>query len=123
MIDISYYIEEMRDFLTENRKRTIIICALLIFMALSAVILLMQAMPPAKKKKAQTEQKKLVLTEELMPPLGPEVPDGYVTSREPKAKWTEEEAAEWFTVPDEIELKKLGDANDRIVNDITGAAP
>ena len=121
MIDVSYYIEEIRDFLAENRKRTIAICALLIFMALSAVILLMQTMPSAKR--AQTEQKKLVLTEELMPPLGPEVPDGYGTSREPREKWTEEEAAEWFTMPDEIELKKLGDANDRIINDITGAAP
>ena len=35
----------------------------------------------------------------------------------------EKEIEKWFTLPDENEVEKLGDSNDRIINDIIGAAP
>ena len=43
--------------------------------------------------------------------------------RQKKEKWSEEEANEWFTVPDETEIEKLSQSNDKIVKDIIGAAP
>ncbi len=45
------------------------------------------------------------------------------SQQEKKEKWSEEEANEWFTVPDETEIEKLSQSNDKIVKDIIGAAP
>jgi hypothetical protein len=74
-------------------------------------------------KKTAIDPKKLVIDQPLLVPDGPAVPNGYITSRTPAKSWTEKDIEQWFTEPDKEEVEKLGDANDRIINEIIGAAP
>lgn len=64
-----------------------------------------------------------MLDQPLLVPDGPAVPNGYVTSRQTEKHWSDEDVEQWFTEPDREEVEKLGDANDRIINEIIGAAP
>ncbi len=47
----------------------------------------------------------------------------YYFSRTGKEKWDDEEFDRWFTEPDEKTIKLLEEANDSVVDEITGAAP
>lgn len=122
MIDFSNIVSDVQDYLTENRRRVIAMCALLVFMAVSALVILSRSMPPSVKVKKKP-QRTLVLDETLVAPKGPEAPDGYITARKTKEKWSQEEIDEWLTEPDSVELDKLAAANDRIIEEILGAAP
>ena len=93
-------------------------------MLFSAIIALVAGSAKAKNsEKNPPEEKKLVLDQPLMIPPSPSIPDGYITTRKTEKKWSEKEIEKWFTLPDENEVEKLGDSNDRIINDIIGAAP
>lgn len=120
MIDIKETVEKLQDFLEENRQKSLIVCGLLLFICLLALLGI--AKGSSKSKKTEAEQK-FVLEHELLVPAGPEIPDGYVTTRKTEKVWSEEEIQKWFTLPDETEVQKLADSNDRIVQDIIGAAP
>ena len=76
-----------------------------------------------KKETKVTNQKNLVIDQELLLPNELTINNKYTHVRQKKEKWSEEEANEWFTVPDETEIEKLSQANDKIVKDIIGAAP
>ena len=122
MIDFSGIISDIQDYFSQNKKRTLVLCAILVFMTVSAIVILSRTMPvPGKEKKKA--QRTLVLDESLVPPKGPEIPDGYITARTTKDKWDDEEIKEWFTEPDKAELDNLASSNDRIIEDIIGAAP
>ena len=122
MININEAIDKIQDFLEEDKRRTIIICLCLILMCLCAVLALCLS-SSGTKNKSKVEEKKLILDQPLLVPDGPSIPDGYITSRKTEKNWSEEEIEKWFTLPDEGEVEKLGDTNDRIVQDIIGAAP
>ena len=123
MIDFQQISETIRNFLQKNARNTVILCAILIFMVSAAIIALCAAgSKPQKSKKAADEQK-LVLEQPLLVPPGPSVPDGYITTRKTEKKWSEKEIEKWFTLPDNAELEKLGESNDKIINEIIGAAP
>ena len=49
--------------------------------------------------------------------------DDYYFSRVTGEKWSNEERNRWFTIPDESNLYKLGEANDAISDAILEAAP
>ena len=124
MVDFRQFFRKIQDFLQDNAKKTIIFCALLIFMLFSAIIALVAGSSKTKNSAKKTpEEKKLVLDQPLMIPPSPSIPDGYITTRKTEKKWPEKEIEKWFTLPDENEVEKLGDSNDRIINDIIGAAP
>ena len=112
----------MQDYFTENRRRVIVICAALVFMTISALVILTRSMPLSVKVKKKP-QRTLVLDQTLVPLKGPEAPDGYITTRKTQEKWSQQEIDEWFTEPDSTELDKLAAANDRIIEEILGAAP
>lgn len=122
MIDFSNIVSDMQDYFTENRRRVIVICAALVFMTISALVILTRSMPPSIKVKKKP-QRTLVLDQTLVPLKGPEAPDGYITTRKTQEKWSQQEIDEWFTEPDSMELDKLAAANDRIIEEILGAAP
>lgn len=122
MIDFSDVVSEIQDYLSQNKKRTLVLCTLLIFMTVSAIVILSRSMPTSVKEKKKP-QRSLVLDESLVPPKGPEVPDGYITARRTADKWNAEEINKWFTEPDKAELDNLASSNDRIIEDIIGAAP
>lgn len=111
--------EKIKDFVTEN-KFTSLCIGLLFLVILVALILLGVA---GSKPKTKVYQRPLTITEDILIPPSPAVPDGYNTWRNTKDSWTNEEIEEWFTIPGQKELEDLSKANDRIINEITGAAP
>lgn len=123
MIDFQQISENMQNFLQENAKKTIIVCAILILMVLGAIVALCAGSQKTAKNQKNVEEQKLVLDQPLLVPSAPSVPDGYITTRKTGKKWPQKEIEKWFTLPDESEVEKLGDSNDRIINDIIGAAP
>lgn len=123
-MDFSTLVEKFRYLIEENRKQTIFVCSVLIFMTLCGFfILLLSTSQQEKKETKVTNQKNLVIDQELLLPNELTINNKYTQVRQKKEKWSEEEANEWFTVPDETEIEKLSQSNDKIVKDIIGAAP
>lgn len=123
MIDFQQISEKIQNFLQKNARNTVIVCVLLIFMVSAAIIALCATKPNQKKQAKTADEQKLVLEQPLLVPPGPSVPDGYITTRKTEKKWSEKEIEKWFTLPDKAELEKLGESNDKIINEIIGAAP
>ena len=65
----------------------------------------------------------MIINQDILLPNETILENKYTQVRQKKDKWTEEEANTWFTIPDETEIEKLGQSNDKIINDIIGAAP
>lgn len=126
-MDFSTLVEKFRYLIEENKKQTIFVCSILIFMTLCGFfVLLLSTSQQEKKEKKETKvinQKNLVIDQELLIPNELTINNKYTHVRQKKEKWSEEEANEWFTVPDETEIEKLSQSNDKIVKDIIGAAP
>jgi len=113
--------EKARKFYEENKKLSIIILSLVALLLLCLILLI--AIAGKKKEPEVIPGTVLELTDPLVVPDGPELPKDYTSSRTPKDKWTEEDAEEWFTVPSQNEIDSLSKANDKLINEITGAAP
>ncbi len=113
--------------ISENKKGTVIIGGLLLFLCLSALILFLgQTFSFSSKPKAaapKTPEAPLVLSQPLMIPEGPVLPQGYVESRIPRQNWRQDAVTEWFTVPDQKTIDDLEKANDTFITDIVGSAP
>lgn len=123
-MDFSTLVEKFRYLIEENRKQTIFVCSVLIFMTLCGFFILLLSTSQQEKKETKViNQKNLVMDQELLLPNELTINNKYTHVRQKKEKWSEEEANEWFTVPDETEIEKLSQANDKIVKDIIGAAP
>lgn len=86
-------------------------------------VLLLSTAQQEKKETKVINQKNLEIDQELLIPNELTINNKYTHVREKKEKWSEEEANEWFTIPDETEIEKLSQSNDKIVNEIIGAAP
>ncbi len=124
MFDIKESLQNILDLLKKDSKKTLIACSILIFLCICAIIALAVGNANQKKlPKKITEEQKLVLDEPLLVPSAPGISDEYITTRKTEKNWNENEIEKWFTLPDENEVQKLGDSNDRIIQDIIGAAP
>ena len=113
--------EKLREFYEENKLLSYIIMGLVALLLLCIILLI--AMSGKKKEPEVVPGTVLELTEPLVIPDGPELPKDYTASRTPKDKWSEEDAQEWFTIPSQKEIDSLSNANDNLINEITGAAP
>lgn len=123
-MDFSTLVEKFRYLIEENKKQTIFVCSILIFMTLCGFFILLLSTSQQEKKETKViNQKNLVIDQELLIPNELTINNKYTHVRQKKEKWSEEEANEWFTVPDETEIEKLSQSNDKIVKDIIGAAP
>lgn len=123
-MDFSTLVEKFRYLIDENKKQTIFVCSILIFMTLCGFFVLLLSTSQQEKKETKViNQKNLVIDQELLIPNELTINNKYTHVRQKKEKWSEEEANEWFTVPDETEIEKLSQSNDKIVKDIIGAAP
>lgn len=111
--------EKVRDYALENTMISACVAALFLVIII-AIILLCAAL---KKTEEVKYERPVTLTEEMLIPPSPAMLDGYNPSRVTKEAWTKEESEEWFTVPGKKELDDLSRANDKIINEITGAAP
>jgi hypothetical protein len=123
-MDFSTLVEKFRYLIEENKKQTIFVCSILIFMTLCGFFVLLLSTSQQEKKETKViNQKNLVIDQELLIPNELTINNKYTHVRQKKEKWSEEEANEWFTIPDETEIEKLSQSNDKIVKDIIGAAP
>lgn len=123
-MDFSTLVEKFRYLIEENKKQTIFVCSILIFMTLCGFFVLLLSTSQQEKKETKViNQKNLVIDQELLIPNELTINNKYTHVRQKKEKWSEEEANEWFTVPDKTEIEKLSQSNDKIVKDIIGAAP
>ena len=123
-MDFSTLVENFRYLIEENKKQTIFVCSILIFMTLCGFFVLLLSTSQQEKKETKViNQKNLVIDQELLIPNELTINNKYTHVRQKKEKWSEEEANEWFTIPDETEIEKLSQSNDKIVKDIIGAAP
>ena len=123
-MDFSTLVEKFRYLIEENKKQTIFVCSILIFMTLCGFFILLLSTSQQEKKETKViNQKNIVIDQELLIPNELTINNKYTHVREKKEKWSEEEANDWFTVPDETEIEKLSQSNDKIVKDIIGAAP
>ena len=106
----------------DNKKVFFLLVSLCFIIFLCIVLLIFM---PKKKKESQNSyiENNLELSEKLLIPNGPELPKDYTFSRKTKEKWTEEEAQVWFTEPSQKDIDSLSKSNDKMINEITGAAP
>ena len=106
----------------DNKKVFFLLVSLCFIIFLCIVLLIFI---PKEKKESQnsTIQNHLELSEKLLIPNGPELPKDYTFSRKTKEKWTEQEAQVWFTEPSQKDIDSLSKSNDKMINEITGAAP
>lgn len=106
----------------DNKKVFFLLLSLCFIIFLCIVLLIFI---PKEKKESQnsTIQNHLELSEKLLIPNGPELPKDYTFSRKTKEKWTEEEAQVWFSEPSQKDIDSLSKSNDKMINEITGAAP
>lgn len=123
-MDFSTLVENFRCLIEENKKQTIFVCSILIFMTVCGFFILLLSISQQEKKETKViNQQKFEIDQELLLPNELTLNNKYTHVRPKKEKWSEEEANEWFTIPDETEIEKLSQANDKIVKDIIGAAP
>lgn len=131
MIDFSEFtdrfsagIDNIKETLAGNKKMAITVMAILIVMTISAVVILVIAAGNKTATTVATEtERQFNATQTLVVPPSPVVTEGYIYSRDRHGKWTEKDAETWFTMPTQNTIDELAGANDRIANEITGAAP
>lgn len=106
-----------------DNKKVFFLLAGLFFVIFLCIILLIFI--PKDKKESQNVyvENHLELSEKPLIPNGPELPKDYTFSRKEKEKWTEEEAQVWFTEPSQKDIDSLSKSNDKMINEIIGAAP
>jgi hypothetical protein len=122
MFDKDAFFENIKELFTGERKAAAYVSCVLILMTCTAltVFIVQKAKKPAV---IQNTERELVADQKLLIPDGPETQKGYITARRTKDKWDDADAERWLTLPSKKELDDLGRANDRMVLDITGAAP
>lgn len=106
----------------DNKKVFFLLVSLCFIIFLCIVLLIFI---PKEKKESQNSyiENNLELSEKPLIPNGPELPKDYTFSRKEKEKWTEEEAQVWFTEPSQKDIDSLSKSNDKMINEIIGAAP
>ena len=114
--------EKIQTFIEENSRLTATVIALFVLLVLGGLLAL--AFQRSRDKKPRTlPREDFTKREEFFPPQQAALTDDYYFSRVSGEKWSNEERDRWFTVPDESNLKKLGEANDAITDTILEAAP
>lgn len=120
MIDFEELKEKLFELFHKKPLSASILSIILLFFLIAMTVIYIQSSKPKQKTYKKTD---IVLDSTPLLPEGPDIEKNYYPERTTKTEWTQEEIEEWFTKPDSTLLKELERANDRIVNEITGAAP
>ena len=120
MWDFDELKEKLDSFIHENPFLAGISGLILFFFLAAMVIVFIQSGKP--KPQAQAKQETLQKLSP-MPPEPPEIEKDYYQSRKTENLWSDEELNQWYSEPDSDLLKELQAANDKIIEEITGAAP
>lgn len=74
---------------------------------------------PFKSNVADTIPKKVVITDFILPAPGGEwLSRSWLYSRSPLGKWTDQDIAPYWTEPSQLQIMRLPQDNDRLINDI-----
>ena len=121
-MDIDFYEikENIADYVREKPHVFLIIALICLLFVLGLVILFIQSSPP---KVQEQEIEEFVADEQIMSPNEPIIEKDYYPFRTTENKWSDEELNTFFTYPDAKAVSQLESVNDKIVDDITGAAP
>lgn len=122
MIDFDTIKENSTEFAHENPIRAAVI-ALVVFLFMAGIVILLIQTAPEKKARAPQQQEHFTETFPLLIPESPDIEKEYYYSRTTENQWDKTETNSWFTFPDEELIHKTELENDRIIKDITGAAP
>ena len=115
--------KNLQNFLRENTKITTGITILLIALAVFAFA---SGIFQEKKKQDIFIFPKQILfsaVEDFFPPKEDSLTEDYYFSREQNATWSKDEFDRWFSVPSKENVEALGKSNEKIANEILGAAP
>ncbi len=109
----------------ENKKMFYIFAALIFFILFCVFLLIFIPKNKQKESKQDTSysQERSELSEKPFIPNGPELPKDYTYSRQTKEKWEKEDAEPWFTIPSQKDIDSLSKSNEKMINEIIGAAP
>ncbi|WP_407428410.1 hypothetical protein [Treponema sp.] len=113
--------EAVSDFAHE-KPFLLTVIAIIVLLFFSGLIILMIQTTPAKKLDYQ-QPEPFVQDSPVLIPDSPDIEKEYYSSRITENQWSKEEVNRWFTYPDEDSMSELEKANDRIIKDITEAAP
>lgn len=126
--------EKIKNFFSTSSKLTLSLLGIICFLVLSAIIISIVGLNLNSKNKnkanissflsSQEEDfSQFVQVENFINPQSKTFTQNYYFSRDLRQKWNEQELNEWFTVPNEENIKSLSESNDKIINNIIGAAP
>lgn len=115
----------IEDFIKQNSKITFVILCIFIFLSLASIFILIGNgnIKNGKTKYAELPEEVFSKKEEFLPPADIKMTEDYYFSRITEDKWTEDELNRWFSMPNDTNLKALEDANDKLIDKITEAAP
>jgi len=123
-------IENIKDtvsnFVHDNTKMIVAIVSIILLLVSSTIIVgIVQCSqtPKTVKPVVIAPDNSYTLVDDLYKPESKPLTEDYYLSREQKDNWSEEEFNQWFTLPDDTILDDLSDANNKIIEKITGAAP
>ena len=113
----------IKKFICSSSKLTLTLLGIAVFLVASALIILIANSKPKKKTAKPLSTKNFTQTEEFFKPKNLTFTKDYYFYREGNEIWSEEQVDEWFSTPDEKTVEELSNSNDKIVDDIIGAAP
>lgn len=113
--------KEELSYKLEGASKSVFIALGCLFLLIILLLLLLinQCTTPPRVKIMETFE----IKDDYVFPESINMTDDYYFSREDKDSWSQEEVDEWFKEPDYESIKELSDANNKIINDIIGAAP
>ncbi len=120
MLDFDDIKETVSTFFYEKPVLARITLIILCFFLVAMIIIFVQSSP---EKQKSYEKNTIILEAAPEIPQGPQIEKDYYQTRNTQSSWTEDEIKKYYTEPDFKMLKELEIANDKIVSDITGAAP
>jgi hypothetical protein len=118
--DISFF-----NFVRERKPAAIIILLLILLFAAGSILFIIRTIHVLQKTTVSNEAPavQLVPDQQLLLPDDRIIKETPPLTRTSNGTWTKTEAEQWFTAPDKATLDKLEKSNDKIADDITGAAP
>lgn len=110
----------LKDFREEKPVLFALLCLICILFLIGLIILLIQNTP---EHSTVRESEHFEADAPVIIPDQPQIEKQYYLSRETSGKWSRKESDKWFTYPEEDVMKDLKESNDKMVQDILGAAP
>jgi hypothetical protein len=117
---------EIREFLHKNTKITVTVVSILLALTIFALFAgAFSGKNSAKKKDDMIFPDAIPYSavQDFFPPRNSSLTEEYYFSREQTSSWSQEEFDRWFSLPTKESVEKLGKSNEKITEEILGAAP